>query len=308
MFSKSKVLVECERLICWDVVRFGKGSIVFTPFDRWRSSRNVLSSGLHALVARLSLALFLLCSSSTPGKVLNFECGSCAAKTEAVCTVSDVINDCGQIARKRLVPEFEKNGVEYPPEKITLIGLKDEEVLLVFARDRQGTQKQIKLYPIVDASGNAGPKLKQGDKQVPEGVYKISGLHPNSIAYLALRVNYPNDEDKANAKKDKRTNIGGNIEIHGSFWSTGCLAMGNTAIEDLFVLANDVGCDNIQLILCPCDLRTKVPAIDVARQPAWVAPLYDRLKRELTRYPIDVELYPSGSFDLFSNLEQTISF
>ncbi len=234
-------------------------------------------------------------------------CPSCA-KSEETWTVSDAINQCGDGARKRLLPDFEKNGIAYPPDKITLIGLKDEEVLLVFARDRQGKLKQVKMYPVVDASGLPGPKLKQGDKQVPEGIYKISGLHPNSIAYLALRVNYPNEEDKANAKKDKRTNLGGDIEIHGSFWSTGCLAMGNTAIEDIFVLANDVGCENIQLILSPCDLRVKVPAVDVKRQPSWVPPLYDKLKRELARYPIDVELYPTGSFDLFSNLEQTISY
>ncbi len=242
--------------------------------------------------------LFITCGTISPS----------FAKSEETWTVSDAINQCGDGARKRLLPDFEKNGIAYPPDKITLIGLKDEEVLLVFARDRQGKLKQVKMYPVVDASGLPGPKLKQGDKQVPEGIYKISGLHPNSIAYLALRVNYPNEEDKANAKKDKRTNLGGDIEIHGSFWSTGCLAMGNTAIEDIFVLANDVGCENIQLILSPCDLRVKVPGIDVKRQPSWVPPLYDKLKRELARYPIDIELYPTGSFDLFSNLEQTISY
>jgi murein L,D-transpeptidase YafK len=60
----------------------------------------------------------------------------------------------------------------------------------------------IHRYPLLAASGVAGPKLRQGDKQVPEGVYGISFLNPNSRYDVSLRVNYPNAFDRQMAAKD----------------------------------------------------------------------------------------------------------
>src|SRR5690606_13127909 len=107
-------------------------------------------------------------------------------------------------------------------------------------------------------------------RQVPEGFYKVSGLHPNSIAHLALKLDYPNEEDKRRARSDKRTDLGGEIEIHGSYWSTGCLAMGDEAIEEIFILAYDCGCENVAVILAPCDLTRRNPDIDMKQQPEWL--------------------------------------
>ena len=138
-------------------------------------------------------------------------------------------------------------------------------------------------------SGKAGPKLKEGDLQIPEGFYRITGLYPNSIAHLGLRINYPNAQDKLRAKKDKRTKLGGDILIHGSYWSTGCLAMGNAAIEEIYIMANDVGCNNIRMIFAPCNLNTTKPDIDFKRQPNWVPILYRDLTTELKLYPIKID-------------------
>ncbi len=68
--------------------------------------------------------------------------------------------------------------------------------------------------------------------------------------------------------------------IHGKAASVGCLAMGDEAAEDLFVLAAESGIENIKLILSPADLRRGVvsPATDA---PAWVNVLYEQLAREL---------------------------
>ena len=44
--------------------------------------------------------------------------------------------------------------------------------------------------------------------------------------------------------------------IHGSSVSVGCLAMGDPAIEELFVLAAETGLENIKVILSPVDFRT----------------------------------------------------
>lgn len=199
-------------------------------------------------------------------------------------TVKAAMNEYGNKSREKLSPYFKLAKVKYPPKELTLIGLKEEKQLFVFAPDAKGVQKLVKVYPVIDASGVAGPKLKEGDKQVPEGFYKITGFKPNSIAHLALLVNYPNKFDKKNARIEKRTNIGSDIEIHGSYWSTGCLAMGDPAIEEIFVLAHDTGIRGIKFILAPCNMNIKDPEIDLDKQPDWLKGLYKELAKELSKY------------------------
>ncbi|MBZ0185428.1 MAG: hypothetical protein K8F91_04175 [Candidatus Obscuribacterales bacterium] len=194
-----------------------------------------------------------------------------------------------QDARDRIVPYFDYAGIEYPPEKLVLIGLKEEKLLFLFVPDKNGRMKQVRCYPIIGTSGVAGPKLKQGDKQIPEGFYKIFAFYPNSIAHLGLRVDYPNAADRAHARADGRGDLGGDILIHGSYWSTGCLAMGNVAIEELFVLAHDTGLKNIELILAPCNLTSRSAEVDFESQPSWLPELYKELQEALYRYPFAKE-------------------
>lgn len=200
-------------------------------------------------------------------------------------TVQAVIKEYGKIVRAKLKPLFDSAGLSYPPASLTWIALKEEKKLLVFAPDKAGKNRQILAYPILGASGGMGPKLKEGDKQVPEGFYKICAFKPNVIAHLGLAVNYPNPEDQQHAKKEGRANLGGDILIHGSYWSTGCLAMGNPAIEELFVLAYDSGCKNINLIFAPCDLKTR-KLEPSPNQPVWLKDLYKRLADSLSKYPL----------------------
>ena len=72
--------------------------------------------------------------------------------------------------------------------------------------------------------------------------------------------------------------------IHGGAASIGCLAMGDEAAEDLFVLAARAGCARVEVLLAPADLRRGPPPPDPAR-PAWVAERYRGLARELARLP-----------------------
>ncbi len=60
------------------------------------------------------------------------------------------------------------------------------------------------------------PKFKEGDGQIPEGIYGIEYLNPNSKFHLSMKINYPNSFDKEMAKIDNRKNLGGDIMIHGS--------------------------------------------------------------------------------------------
>lgn len=196
-------------------------------------------------------------------------------------SVDAAIKEYGTAVRTKLKASFNKLNVDYPPREQEWICLKEEKMLYILAKDRNGKMKKVLSYPIIGASGGQGPKLKEGDKQVPEGFYKLDGFRPNVIAHLGLSVNYPNTEDRAHAKTEKRTNLGRDILIHGSRWSTGCLAMGNEPIEEMFVLTYDSGLDAVKLVFAPCDLSKKEPSIDMKSQPEWLPALYARLKAEL---------------------------
>lgn len=93
--------------------------------------------------------------------------------------------------------------------------------------------KLCKTYTICTYSGDLGPKLKQGDKQSPEGFYTVSKkqLKPNSKYHLGLILDFPNKYDKY----QKRT--GSYLMIHGECSSTGCYAMGNRQIEEIYKMA-----------------------------------------------------------------------
>jgi hypothetical protein len=185
----------------------------------------------------------------------------------------------------RLAADFARANVAYPPMAIGLVGLKDEKVLQLYAAGADRKFHFIRPYPIVAASGTLGPKLREGDGQVPEGVYRIESLNPNSMFHLALRVNYPNAFDRAKAAADGRDKPGDDIMIHGRNVSIGCLAMGDPAIEELFVLAALVGVSNIDVVISPVDFRTKPLPPVAATQPDWSSELYHQIRQALELYP-----------------------
>ena len=204
-------------------------------------------------------------------------------------TVGDRLTQYGKTVDKRLAPLFATAGIPYPPAKITLIGLKQEKELQLYAAGPNGRSRWIHSYPILAATGNPGPKLREGDLQVPEGLYRIQSLNPNSLFHLSLRVNYPNEFDRAQAKADGRKNLGGDIMIHGNAVSVGCLAMGDPAAEDLFVLAARVGLKNVSVILSPVDFRRQEMFKPRADAPKWLEPLYRTIKAQLAKYDVRKE-------------------
>jgi murein L,D-transpeptidase YafK len=169
------------------------------------------------------------------------------------------------------------------------VAIKAEKVLHVYAAGDGGPFIFIKSYPVLGASGRLGPKLREGDRQVPEGIYPIESLNPNSRYHLSLRIGYPGKFDREMARREGRTDLGGDIMIHGGDLSIGCLAVGDEAAEDLFVLAADAGVEKVCAVLAPVDFRkdpdpgTDPPALPT--EPAWVADLYAALSGELSRYP-----------------------
>jgi len=211
--------------------------------------------------------------------------GSLAAKSINAASVADRLKEYGPVARARLAPHFKKAGVVYPPQELIFVGLKEEKSLEIYAKSGTNDFKFIRYYPVRAASGVAGPKLREGDRQVPEGIYKIELLNPNSSYHLSLRVGYPNDFDRAQAAKENRTKLGGDIMIHGAAVSIGCLAMGDEAAEDLFVLAADTGVEKITVILSPVDFRAEKPLPKDAKLTEWTPKLYEEIKVRLAKLP-----------------------
>ena len=190
-------------------------------------------------------------------------------------TVAQVVSQYGPKMRARFVPACKKAGVAFPPRTLTLLAFKEEQQLEIWSG-----RKKLASYPILAASGDIGPKRREGDRQVPEGFYRLTVLNPNSAYHLSIRVDYPNAEDIAH-RTAERGQMGGDIYIHGNAVSIGCLAMGDDAIEEIFPLIATVGLRNCRILIAPTDLRTKsAPDTD----DPWVKSLYVRLKKALKAF------------------------
>lgn len=163
-------------------------------------------------------------------------------------------------------------------------------VILVFKQERRlellaPGWKVPHVYPLTAFSGTLGPKLKEGDGQIPEGIYAVTFLNPNSLCYLALRLNYPNADDQRWATQDGRTNLGSDIMIHGKDETFGCVALGDDAIEDLFYLAHAVGIQNIEVVIAPYDMRKgRNPEMEKNPSP-WYPELCAKLATHLRKTP-----------------------
>ena len=203
-------------------------------------------------------------------------------------TVADAVALYGAAARARLRPFFTRAHVAYPPRRIALLVFKRERRLVVWARDDRSGWRFIRDYAVLAASGRSGPKLRQGDYQVPEGLYRIALLNPSSSYHLSMLVDYPNGVDRAQAARDHRTNLGGDIFIHGKNVSIGCVAIGDPGIEELFTLAADTGIARMKVILAPNDLRIAAPPVEPAT-PLWILRLWQSIAAALREFPIEIE-------------------
>lgn len=206
-------------------------------------------------------------------------------------------------ASKRVRERFAGAKIAWPPAEIGLVAIKDEKTVDMYGRDDAGKWKLIHRYKVYAASGGAGPKLRQGDRQVPEGIYAISYLNPHSRYHVSLRVNYPNDFDRKMAAADGRRDLGGDIMIHGKASSIGCLAVGDEAAEEIFWLTAEIGQRNVRLIIAPSDFRRNgIPSIE-AGKPQWLPKLYTEVAAAMAEYPTPPpqKIMPSGLLSFFGN-------
>jgi murein L,D-transpeptidase YafK len=112
---------------------------------------------------------------------------------------------------------------------------KQEAELEVWKQDRSGYFALLKTYPICRWSGDLGPKVREGDRQAPEGFYSISPaqMNPQSAYYLSFNTGYPNAFDKALGR------TGSQLMVHGDCSSRGCYAMTDEQIAEIYSLGRE---------------------------------------------------------------------
>ncbi|OON69193.1 hypothetical protein B0919_10175 [Hymenobacter sp. CRA2] len=133
-----------------------------------------------------------------------------------------------------LQSELRRRGLAADQLELYLRAFKIGRRVEVWARNRgQGRYQLLRRYALAGTSGTLGPKRRSGDGQVPEGCYHVDRFNPSSLYHLSLGLNYPNALDQARGEP----NPGGDIFIHGSNVTIGCLPITDAGIEELYVLA-----------------------------------------------------------------------
>ena len=177
-------------------------------------------------------------------------------------------------------------------DPVLLRVFKEELQLELFVQQRKtGKFLLFRTYPIAASSGTLGPKLAEGDGQVPEGFYQVppAAMKPDSRYHLAFNLGYPNAFDRACGR------TGSLIMIHGNRVSIGCLAMTDEKIEEIYTLcaaAQSQGQALFQVHLFP--FRMTNQRLEKAAGSPWEAfwqnlrEGYDRFEK--TRVPPEISV------------------
>src|ERR1051325_8429801 len=145
-------------------------------------------------------------------------------------------NDALRSKEDTLKKQFAAKGLQWPAKYIYIRSFKFDGQLEVWVKnDRKEPFKLFKTYRVCAMAGSLGPKRMQGDYQVPEGFYYINEFFPNSNYHLSLGLNYPNASDRILSDSLRP---GGDIYIHGSCVSVGCIPLTDDQIEQLYVITS----------------------------------------------------------------------
>ncbi len=154
--------------------------------------------------------------------------------------------------------QFKTKGLDWPARHIYVRSFKYDSQLEVWVKnDRKEQYKLFKTYRVCALAGSLGPKRMQGDYQVPEGFYYINEFNARSNYYLSLGLNYPNASDKI---LSDLAQPGGDIYIHGSCVTVGCIPITDQQIDELYILAahaKNAGQDFIPVHIFPIRYNNK---------------------------------------------------
>jgi murein L,D-transpeptidase YafK len=146
-----------------------------------------------------------------------------------------VFSDALKRKEDTLMKQFEAKKLPWPAKYVYVRSFKYDSQLEVWVKqEKNEAYKLFKTYKVCALAGTLGPKRMAGDYQVPEGFYYVNEFNPKSNYHLSLGLNYPNSSDKLLADS---LQPGGDIYIHGSCVTTGCIPITDLQIEELYVLA-----------------------------------------------------------------------
>jgi murein L,D-transpeptidase YafK len=131
---------------------------------------------------------------------------------------------------------LQKAGLTYPVDEVYLRAFKKERTVELWASKAGQPMVLVKSYPVCAASGELGPKRKEGDLQVPEGLYEVPEFNPYSDYHLSMKVSYPNASDRLRSDPKRP---GGLIYLHGNCASIGCIAIEDEPIEEVYLISVD---------------------------------------------------------------------
>jgi murein L,D-transpeptidase YafK len=168
------------------------------------------------------------------------------------------VSDAFRRKEDTLRRQFAARNLTWPAKYVYIRSFKYDSELEVWVRNSIEEEfKLFKTYKVCALAGDLGPKRFQGDFQVPEGMYYINEFNHNSAFHLSLGLNYPNASDKLLSDS---LQPGGDIFIHGSCVTTGCIPITNPQIEELYILtsyARSAGQEFIPVHIFP--VRFNVP-------------------------------------------------
>lgn len=157
-----------------------------------------------------------------------------------------------------LQKQFAAKGLAWPARYIYIRSFKFDSQLEVWVKNAvKEPFKLFKTYKVCALAGTLGPKRMEGDYQVPEGFYYINEFNPRSTYHLSLGLNYPNASDKILSDSLRP---GGDIYIHGSCVTVGCIPMTDQQIEEIYILsahARESGQDFIPVHIFPIRYSNK---------------------------------------------------
>jgi murein L,D-transpeptidase YafK len=152
---------------------------------------------------------------------------------QVLASTGDKSKDAAPIPISTLALMAARNTTAASP--ILIRSFKKEAELEVWKQTANGRFVHLKTFPICRWSGQLGPKLKEGDRQTPEGFYSVTPqqLNPNSAYHLSFDIGFPNAYDKAQGAS------GSHLMVHGACTSAGCYAMTDQAVEEIYAIVRE---------------------------------------------------------------------
>ena len=178
----------------------------------------------------------------------------CIAATLAACNTTTLDPRKGLAPQPQaLIAQSERVGAKASSPVLIRI-FKQSNELELWRKTTDGSYALVKTYEICAYSGELGPKIKQGDRQAPEGFYTVGApqLNYNSIRYLSLNTGYPNVYDRIHGY------TGTSLMIHGGCDSAGCYAIEDQPMQEVFTAVRDAihaGQRSVQIHIYPFRLN-----------------------------------------------------